>query len=1686
MKKLYTLFFIVFFANNLLAQNYGNEWIDYSQKYYRIKIYSDGVYRIDSSALAASGINLSGLNPQWFQLFGRGAEQAIFINGEADGIFNTSDFIEFYGRKNDGYFDQQLYDTAANPNPYYSLITDTATYFLTWKPNTSNNLRLQVISDTTFSQYTPVNYFFKEDVIIRPNDFFGGNTLTVGATEPQYTQGEGWFDYAFTKGNSPLPFIFNTSNVFSGGPLSVIKFTAVGASNEFNTLAKDHELLAEYNNINNVFNVIADTLFDGYKQVVINFQLASNQLGANTTVRFTSVNNPNFSWGNRTAIAHVSLKFPHNLNLENTSAYKLFLPDNTQQTKSFLNFSNFSSSNTQIYLYDITNAKRYIVTSANGNQKVLVQNTNNEKECYVFASSQIQTISSLTPVTSNAQFTQFSPSDFDSAYLIITHNSLMNGAQQYENYRQSLAGGSHNVLVADVNELYDQYANGIENHPLGVKNFLRFGIDTADVVPRYLFLLGKSIVYIESRKASYNSSFQSNFNKTLVPCIGYPAVDNMFTAGLIGTMLQPFIPTGRLAANTNQEVIDYLNKIILHESNTPGAWMKHVLHFGGGSNTFEQNAIQQYLTNYENVIESPLFGGSVHTFLKTTSQPIQLTISDSVKALVNNGVSLMTFFGHASGNSFDQNLDLPQNYNNYGKYPVLLANACFTGDIHQPVGLAQSSASEEWVLVPNKGVVAFVATVSKSVMFALNLFSAGFYNNLSGTHYNKSLAENIKQSITTYQNPLDPILNAVLFEFTLHGDPALKLNNHLLPDYSIADSSIYFSPQIVTTAIDSFGMNVVITNIGKATNDTVLVEVKRIFPDGSSVIKTKQLTAIYYRDTVAFTFEVDKIKGPGLNKFEVRVDPLYAINELSENNNNVVFPPALLLISSGDINPIYPYKYAIIPNDTVTLKASTGDPFAKTAKYRFEIDTTDLFTTVLSSTQLIAPGGVLKWQVPLTLTDSTVYFWRIRRDTTDTTNYRWKEFSFQYIKNKRGWEQAHFFQFKNDDFSFLNHNRTTRTFDFVQTGKTLICNDYGQRPPNLNTTQLYGTEYKLDLDIIEYAGCGGAPAMHIAVIDPITLLPWGKHWIDNSQQPPVEYNTNHDYGNQNNLSNCRDRMERYFIFRYSDAAQMQGMKQMLMDSVPNGHYVLAYTWINGSFRSWADTTAKTAFDLLGSQYIHTMPDSIPYIFFCKKGDTSSVIELVGQSATDFLQLQTVLTNNAYVGTINSEIIGPAISWDSLSWYQKSFENPSQDSVALNIIGINNAGQEVVLRQGLPIDSANIYISNINAANYPFLKLNLFVEDDSLNTAAQLKKWQVFYQPAPELSVNPPVLFSFYSDTLQEGDSLRFKVAVTNVSEFYMDSTLVTFWIIDRNRALQPVSSYMAKPLMPDSSLITSVNFATNGLPGINSVWMEINPINRPQTKYEQYHFNNIAQLGFFVGVDKTNPLLDVTFDGVHILNGDIVSGKPSILVKLKDENMFLALNDTADFAVYVKSPSQQTAQRIYFSSIMIFEQANLPNNSCKINYTPTLLEDGIYEFIVQAKDRSANNSGAIDYKITFEVINKPSVTEVLNYPNPFSTSTRFVFTLTGNEVPDYFKIQIFTITGKLIKEISKDELGNIHIGRNITDYAWDGTDMFGDKLANGIYLYRVQTQLNGSEMEKRESGADSYFKKGFGKMYLMR
>jgi hypothetical protein len=96
------------------------------------------------------------------------------------------------------------------------------------------------------------------------------------------------------------------------------------------------------------------------------------------------------------------------------------------------------------------------------------------------------------------------------------------------------------------------------------------------------------------------------------------------------------------------------------------------------------------------------------------------------------------------------------------------------------------------------------------------------------------------------------------------------------------------------------------------------------------------------------------------------------------------------------------------------------------------------------------------------------------------------------------------------------------------------------------------------------------------------------------------------------------------------------------------------------------------------------------------------------------------------------------------------------------------------------------------------------------------------------------------------------------------------------------------------------------------------------------------------------------------------------------------------------------------------------DNTASVEFNPVFLnqinpQGDEYTLIVTGSDKSGNTTGTIQYQVTFKIITKAMISNMLNYPNPFTTSTAFVFTITGSDVPQNIKIQILTITGKVVR-----------------------------------------------------------------------
>jgi hypothetical protein len=1686
MKRVIPIFlFLLFSGFTALTQPFGNEWIDYSKKYLKVKVPQTGIYKINYStidnALQSIGENTSSINPQSFKLYNKGAEVPIYVEGEADGQIDTTDFIEFFGEYNSGWLDEKVYRSPQEwGNPYYSLFNDTAIYFLTWGGNTGN-LRYQVYSDLDYSQsgLNAHNYIFREEIQVYSSTYFFGETDNFGKTDPEYTRGEGWFDAAMNYLQSRTKSIATPlAYTVSGAPDALLKTVIIGASNAVQNPDHRSGIFVGAAQLN-----VLDTTYDGFQLIKKQFLIPPSTLGATTSVKFESLALSTPPASDRTTFPYISIKYARQLNFSATTQFEFYVP--ASSSKSYLNVIN-SAAASRGYFYDITNSRRITISpSANTFQAIMPSAA--ESRCFIASEAATKIVTQLFPVETNGNFTDFLNQGVDSAFIILTHPNFIPTAQLYANYKNTQGLSS---VVVDVEKLYDQFAYGIRKHPLSIRNFCNFAIHQWPSPPQYLFLVGKSISDYQCRKNV------TNFNANLVPSFGFPTSDILLTAGLNNSLYEPALATGRLVVRTESEIDAYLEKLKEYEFQKMNPytiedrlWQKKVMHFAGGSNAAEQVLLGNYLSNYAQVLTDTSMGANITLFSKNSTAQIQVNVSDSIRTLINQGVAIMTFFGHAAGSGFDISIDDVNAYSNKGKYPLLVANSCYIGDLHQPVSQTLPT-NEAFVLTPEKGVIGFLASVSLGYPNRLHEYTLSFYRNLSRDYYGKSIGKTMQKAIRDIQVN-NPAIKATCFEMSLHGDPSVSIYNHEKPDFVIKPEFVSFSPEVISTEMDSFQIKAQILNIGRGVNRNFEVSVKRYFPDGSDTTYRQEKQGINYKSDLLFTLPVDPTRGVGLNTFDVSVDsPMQLVDEIDNVGNNTV--NVSMRITSNDLVPIYPYKYGVIPSKEVRLKASTLDPFAPARDYIIQIDTTDFFNSPIKKERIVnSPAGLVEWNPELSYTpDSVVYYWRTSPYFADTSQLRWRLSSFQIIPEKVGWSQAHFLQHRESEKSFLNFNIGDRKFEYVPANTELRVTNVGN--PAL-LSQYYDVEYRLNSVFQEGGICQGQFSLLIAIIDPITHKPWGTRWIDNSTSPPAVFNPQNYFGNFNDLSVCLNRVKGYFQFRINVLSDMDGMADMLMNHVPDSFHIMIYSGRTANFQDttrWKNNHYQ-AMEHIGIDSIRYLPTNHPIIYYIKKGDLSTRQLVVGDAPNSKITLFATLFNSNDYGIIESPTIGPAKKWGSMHWRMFPQSLSVNDSVSFEVIGIKKNKEEMTLFTADPSKIDFLDLDKfISADVFPNLRFRLFFKDKVSQSAAQLKSWHVYYEGVPEFAVDPAKGVYFVKDTLQQGQELFFSLPIVNVSDFFTDSLNLSYKIRNSSGQISNIDQGLKKAFGPQEVLHDTLRLDTRNFMGRNTLLVEVNPkSNRKLYQPEQYDFNNFYNQAFYVTGDKTNPIMDVTFDGIHILDGDIVSPYTLIEIEVKDENRFLALDDTSYFKVYVTDPDGQKHYVPYVvngTQVLRFIPGDLPENKAALEYKGDFKKDGKYTLKVEVQDASGNRAGNYDYSINFEVINRSTITHIMNYPNPFTTSTRFVFTLTGSKIPDFMRIQIITITGKVIREIDKNELGPIRIGRNITQYAWDGTDEYGDRLANGLYLYRVITKIQGEEIELRETGADYYFKKGFGKMYLMR
>lgn len=1633
-------------------KKFGNEWINPSKNYLKLKVAENGIYKLTYEEMVAAGFINTKINGTDLQLINYGTDQALYVS---DNDFGPGDHIEFYGEKNTIGLDSLLYADWRKDllNPDYSLVNDTNAYFLAISPE-KNNIRYTLKNPNFGStNLTPFPYYLHEEKLVfsKIHKKSAENKIINTIFEPS----EGFCNDVLQSSNITL----KSSHLVSSGPDP--------------TLSLRMGLNSNYSKLEILWNGILKQTktSEGKKTLQFNINLSKNEIVADNLLKVNNIQ----SAEDRHFLANVGIVYPREFDFGGKSNYDFAMTEMPSQR--LLEIINFNNAGDGAVLYDPKNKIRYSTKQSGNKLQAIIDGSSRSTTYYLTNSTDgIKVVPSIT---------NFKPKSFASVgqqYVIISHKALYatgpNYVQEYADYRSSQIGGGYKTEIVDIQDIYDHFGYGIDRHFQGVKQFAAFMKENWSET-KFVFLIGKGLEYPYIRTA--NDVINYNEFVFFIPTFGYSGSDNMLFSE--GNYPDPYFAVGRLAARSADDVKNYLKKIkeydlapFAPQTIEEKSWLKNVMHLGGGGNDSERLQIKTALEQMGDIMSDTIYGAKIHSFYKKSSAAIEYNVNEEINTLFENGVRMLNFYGHSAATSWEFSLENPRDYDNFGRYPLVNSFGCLSGNLHGPA----KGISEAFVMEKNRGSITFFASTGTAYVHDLTPYGNSLLSSMFKENRSAPLGTHIKNLATKNRNSTGT--QAILLaQLTLHGDPALKFHFDPAPDYLFDPTSVKTTPSNIQASMPEFHLDATVFNIGSyQSRQDVEVTVLHIQPDGKKIDTIRiKLNEFANKKNLNITLKNYGSVSVGKHKIIAKIDENNIIKELpnpdAEQNNDLVIDNQLgfeFYVSDNIATTIYPADFAMInTKEHFVLKASTSSVPVTKGDYIFQIDTTAYFNSpILEKAKVVSEGGLITYEPKMQLVKDRVYYWRVSPDSINPQGYKWSQASFAFLPDEdEGWNQSHYFQFTQNDFNDLEiSEETNRKFEF---GKDYVSVKLFNKIWNTFDQPGYiynGNNFK-SFKPWTFMDAG------IAMVVNNTTDLW--HLFNSS--PGL-------YGSYYPVNDQRDT----WAFKTSTPEERKIATDFIENQVDNGKIISFFTILANSSsdfkpKEWAadsliyGKSLFTVLEKLGAKKIRELEQkgSVPYILQAVNDKNTGVLsEKIGIDKFDAIESTSLYPSKKTIGNTITKQLPQGQSYKNLLF---SIENASQ-----------NFAKSVIHLKKLKNSGILIEIDSTITSPYQFLntKDSVSLQFSNKNTVNRkpnsLNYWRVSYTPYPDAAILFNKTEPSSSLDLKQGETLKIYYDVINVNYVPMDSILVKYTYTSSSNQ-STVSYKKLRPLSVGDKIsdVAEFTIGTGNLTDVRII-IEINP---DKDQIELYTFNNVLSKQFDVAKDDDNPLLDIYFDGVRIMDGDIVSPKPEILVTLSDENNLLPIEDPTLFEVKLDTGRNQIIEIPMSSPQIKFIPASGNNNTAKLMYYPTLKE-GEYTLYVQGKDATGNKSGVNPRSVQFKVIEKQSVSNILNYPNPFSTSTQFIFTLTGEELPDIMSISIMTLTGKVVKEITKDQLGPLRIGVNRTEYKWDGTDEFGSKLANGVYLYKVNSRKKNGEKYDPFSinKIDSLFKEGFGKLVILR
>lgn len=214
--------------------------------------------------------------------------------------------------------------------------------------------------------------------------------------------------------------------------------------------------------------------------------------------------------------------------------------------------------------------------------------------------------------------------------------------------------------------------------------------------------------------------------------------------------------------------------------------------------------------------------------------------------------------------------------------------------------------------------------------------------------------------------------------------------------------------------------------------------------------------------------------------------------------------------------------------------------------------------------------------------------------------------------------------------------------------------------------------------------------------------------------------------------------------------------------------------------------------------------------------------------------------------------------------------------------------------------------------------------------------------------------------------------------------------------------------------------------------------------------------------DNVGPNIRLYMNNTNFANGGNTDTNPTLLVYLADTNGINTVGTGIGHDITAVIDNQNSDPYL----LNDYYEADLNSyTNGTVRYPFTNLPVGPHSIRVKAWDICGNsNETTLDFVVANDA--DLALDHVLNYPNPFTTNTCFMFEHNRpNQVLDV-QVQVFTVSGKIVKTINTSINDS---GYRTSCIGWDGLDDYGDKIGRGVYIYRVKiTDEQGKKADKYE------------------